>query len=282
MEYLFGIILAFASLITWAVSDVITKISLDHTSKWKVLFISQLFGGVIILILALLLGEISKLLSLGIYYLIFLGVLNLFGMYTFYKAMKKKGVALTTPIIYSWAFLAVILGVIFYNESLTFLQALSILLIILGIFLVTNKGSKHIFFDKTFFFAIASMIIWGVFYFLLKIPNLIFGAIIVTASIKLFTSFSSIPILLKKKINLFETKHKIMLFIMLVGFLDAFGFLAFNYAVNYAPVSIVAPICSATPALGVLLGVLLLKENILKKQYIGIAVVLAGLVLISI
>ncbi|GAG01545.1 unnamed protein product, partial [marine sediment metagenome] len=58
MSFVIGIILAFVSMVLWGVSDLITKISLDKESKWKVLFVSQLFGGLLVLLIAVFLGHI--------------------------------------------------------------------------------------------------------------------------------------------------------------------------------------------------------------------------------
>ena len=196
--------------------------------------------------------------------------------------MKEKGVALTSPIVHAWALITVILGVVFYNEVLSSIHWLAIVLIISGIFMITLKKTQEITFDSSFIYAILSMLIWGVFFFLLKIPNLIFGALIVTASIKLLTSFLYIPILIKKKIHLFQIQHKILFYIFIMGLLDSVGFLAFNFALNYSPVAIVSAISSAVPVVSVFLGVLILKEELVKKQSFGIIATIIGLILISI
>ena len=277
-----GIVLAFINVILWGVSDIITKASLDRESKWKVLFIGQFFGGLLVFIIAILLGDVKNLLSSEVSYLILLALLNLVGVYAFYEAFQKKGVALTSPIIYSYVIITVILGVIFYSETVNTIQSLAIILILGGIFIVMSKKTERIAFDKFFMFAILSMVIWGVLYFLLKVPNLIFGAILVTSSIKLFTSFFSIPVLVTKKIKIFKLENKVLPYMLLIGVLDAMGFLAFNSALNFSPVSIVTAISSAAPILSVSLGVIILKESLTRKQTIGIATAILGLILISI
>lgn len=282
MDFLFGIILAFASMILWGFSDLVTKASLDKTSKWKVLFFGQFFGGLLVLIIVLFFADLKILASSGISYLFLLGLINVAGIYAYYKSMKKKGVALTSPIANSWVFVTVILGLIFYNEVVSGLQWLAIILIVGGVFAITFRKTQKISFDSSFLFAILSMIIWGVFFFLLKVPNIIFGAIIVTASIKLLTSFFSVPILIKKKIKMFQTEHKIWFYMILIGILDSVGFLAFNFALHYSPVSIVSAIGSAVPVVSVLLGVIILKEELTKKQRLGIITAIIGLIIISI
>jgi len=277
-----GIVLAFVTVILWGFSDIITKASLDRESKWKVLFIGQFLGGSLVFIIAILLGDVKNLLSSEVSYLILLALLNLVGVYAFYEAFQKKGVALTSPIIYSYVIITVLLGIIFYSETVNTIQSLAIVFILSGIFIIMSKKTEHITFDRSFMFAILSMVIWGVLYFLLKIPNLIFGAILVTSSIKLLTSFFSIPVLVAKKIRIFKTENKVLFYMILIGILDSMGFLAFNFALNFSPVSIVTAISSAVPVLSVLLGVIILKESLTRKQTIGIVTAILGLILISV
>ncbi|MFH1439769.1 MAG: DMT family transporter [Candidatus Woesearchaeota archaeon] len=281
MIALIGIMLALTCLVLWGVSDLITKISLDHESKWKVLFISQLSGGLLVLTLAFFFADLKQLFSIAVIYLFVLGFMNLCGTYTFYKAIKIKGIALTTPIMNSWVLVSIILGLIFYNESMSIFQGVAVLLIIGGIYLITTNSDKLVF-DKSFVYPILSILIFGIFYFSLKVPNLIFGAVIVTSMIKILTSLFSIPILIKKRIKITFIKQKILFYVILIGFLDALGFLAFNSSLKLAPVSLIAPIVSAAPALSVVLGILFLKEHISKRQASGIIITIIGLIIIAI
>ena len=275
-----GITLAFISLITWSISDIIVKLALNKSSWWKVLFYTQLAGGSLMLIIASFTTELNQIFTgLGLL-LILLGLIDMIGFLTMYKSIHSKGVSLTAPIINSWAIVSVTLSMIFYGERISFLQLIAILCIIFGIFIVTLKKEKF-HFDKTFTIALISMLTWGVFFFLLKIPNLVFNAILVTAAVKLLTLPFSLPLIFKKKINLLKTKTSVLLIIILAGILDAAGFLAFNSALKISPVSLISPIIAAAPVLIAIMGVFFLKEKISKRQTIGIIITVLGLITIS-
>ena len=157
MALLIGVLLAFTTLILWGLSDLITKISLTKDRKWKVLLLSQFFGGLVVLVYGLIIGEdFTKILRLELFYLILIGLLNTFGMATFYKSMKMKGIALTSPITNSWPIVTIILGIIFYHESVSFLQGIAVILIIGGIITMGLKEGKKISFDTTLVYAIIS------------------------------------------------------------------------------------------------------------------------------
>lgn len=282
MDNLLPILLAFASMFLWGFSDLLTKLSLDKDSKWKVIFFGQLLGGLIIFVIALFRTDISLLLNDYSYLLVILALLNVLGMYTFYRSIELDGISIASPMVNSWVLLTVILGVIFYNEFVNAFQVFAIVLIIIGIFAISSKNGIHLKFNRFFVFPILSMILWAIFFFLLKIPNLIFGALIVTFSVKILTSLFSIPILVKEKVNLVVTRKKVFLMILLLGLFDCLGFLAFNYAIGLGKVSLVSAIASAVPLISVTLGVFVLKEVLTKKQKLGVFVTIVGLILVSI
>ena len=275
-----GIILAFVAMISWGLSDLVTKLSLDRESKWKVLFLGQLIGGLLVFGVALFFADLSVLASKGISYLFILGFINLAAMYTYYKSMQEKGIALTSPIVNSWALVTIILGLVFYKEMLGSLQWLAVVFIMGGVFAVMFKGKAK--FDGSLIYAVISMVLWGVFFFLLKEPNLIFGALLVASLVKLITVFFSIPILVRKKVNIFKTESRILFFIILIAITDGVGFSVFNFALKYAPVSIASLIISAVPIIGVGFGVMIFKEKLSFRQKIAIVTVIIGLILVSI
>ena len=275
----FGVPLALLGVVFWALADQVTKFSLDRASKWRVLFLSQLFGGGIILAVTMLLGEADKWLEI-LPWLIGLGLVNFIGMLTFYEAIKAKGVALTASITNAYPFITVVLGFLIYKEPVSLHQIIAILLILAGMFTITLKNGKRLF-DRSFLIALVSMAVWGVLFFILKIPVSIAGALLVTAGLKLATPVASLPVLFLKKISPIETKHKLLALIAAVGVLDSLGLLAYTFAIKDAPVSTIAPIVAAVPALSVILAVVFLKERLSLHQTVGILAAMAGIFLIS-
>ncbi|MFH1770844.1 MAG: DMT family transporter [archaeon] len=281
MAVLQGVLFGFLALILWGGADILTRILINKISKRKMLFFAQLFSGLSILIIALILGEIKSLLVFAVVYLIILSLVNLVGTLTMYKAIQNKGLALSTPIVNAYAFITVILGIIFYGESVTFLQVFAIAMIIGGILVLSMKKGVKIHFDSSFIFAFFSMLMWGFFFFMIKVPTLIFGAVFTILMIKAFTTLFTFPISLEKKVRLFDTKPKYLLLVILMGILEGFAFMAFSYGVAIAPVSIVTPISSAVPVLSVFSGVLLFKEKLTRKQVFGIAIAILGMIVIA-
>jgi drug/metabolite transporter (DMT)-like permease len=275
-----GVLLGFAAMISWSLSDIVTKVSLDRASKWRVIFWGQLFGGLLLLLVGFFTGSITNIFTNGLIYLLLLGFIDFSAFYGYYKAVQKKGISLITPIINSWPLVAIALGVIVYGEHVRAVQWIAAGLVLGGmVFTTTEKSSENNRIDSSFYFAFVAMLLWGVFFFLVKIPILIFGAVMTTMMIKFLTGFFAWPVVAHKKME--KTPWKVMTFIALVGILDGLGFLAFNGALTVESVSIVSPIIAAVPVLTVILGITFLKEKVTKRQVKGIVVTLIGLLLIA-
>ena len=277
----FAVVFALVSVFLWGICDLVTKYSLDHDSKWRVIFLGQIFGGLIVLCAAVFFGEAGKWLEF-LPWIIALGAINLVGMLTFYSAMKAKGVALTSSVVNAYPFITLGLGLFFFGEKVAIHQILASALILTGVLAITFKKGQKIRFDKSFLFALASMAVWGVLFFLLKIPVSIAGALLITAGLKIATPIASLPVFFIKKISLFEKKTRLMLLIALVGLLDSLALLGYNLAIKDAPVALIAPIAGAVPAVSVILAVLILKEKISIRQTLGVLAIITGIAILTV
>ena len=65
------------------------------------------------------------------------------------------------------------------------------------------------------------------------------------------------------------------------AFFGALGFMAYNFGIQMGNVSIVAAIGSANPLVAAIYGKLVYKEKLKNQQYIAIAVVILGIILMS-
>lgn len=277
-----GLLFALTSLLSFSFSELVTKLALNHNSKWKVLFLAQLFGGAVILVLTFLSGEWIKISASGWWWLLGLACANFLGMFTYYKAMEAKGVALTSSIANSWAIIPIVLGIMVYGEKISWIQWISIAFILVGVVTIIFKKGEHFSVDRYLLFAVISMMIWGLYFFVVKVPLLLMGAFVVASVSKIITSSLTVPVIISKKINVMNTTQKALWFILLVGFLDGVGFLTYNFAILNSPISLVAPIITAVPVISVMLGVFVLKEKLTSLQKMGIGAALVGLILITV
>lgn len=275
--------MAVGALAAYGSSDLMVKHALSKRPIWTVIFFSQLLGSIIILLLGLAIGEISHIPLESWTWILALGSLNIIGMFFFYGAILSKGVALTLPIIYSWTLPSTLLEIFFRHEYPSSLQILAICTILAGLFLVGVDFKSTRWVGKGTLFALASMLTWGLFYFLLGGPAEQYGEWWLSSGIKAVTAIFSIFFLFTQKSRLsFSGSSSIFLIIALIGTLDALGLVSVSGALQFTSVAVTAGIISTAPALIALFGVVIYKEKINLLQSLGICATVIGLVLLVI
>jgi drug/metabolite transporter (DMT)-like permease len=196
--------------------------------------------------------------------------------------MDEREMALASPICNSWGIVTIILGVLFLGEAVNPLQWAAILLIMGGVFAISLRKGAKLKFDISIGHAVISMLFWGMFFFLLKLPGEVVGTAFIIAIAKFLTAILILPLLARRGISIRGTALSSIALISLMGALDAGGFLAYLLAINELPLYVVAPIASAVPVLGVLLGVLVLGERPGGVQALGIVCAIAGTIILAI
>lgn len=275
-----GPLFAFITLGTWSLSDLIVKYALSRQSIWFISFWGQILGGVIILILGLLTGQIQSISLASLPWIALFSVINIVGMFLFYKSVQSKGVALSLPIVYSWSILSVALSVIFLSEFPTLLQTLGIGAVLLGIFFVAIEPGNRRLVDRGTLAAFGSMLCWGIFYFLMREPTELYGEWWIGGMLKIGSGILSLPFLLKERARRNKKSMRLLWVMAIIGLLDALGLIALTSGLQISSVAVMTGIPSTTPVVVALFGVLLFKEKVNLRQAIGIGATGIGLVLL--
>ena len=286
MGLLAGIIFGLIAMVSWGLSNGISQVPIRRIGSGKTIFYRNIFTSSLLLLgLLLFLGDATF--SLPFIALTFgLSLLAYIPLVTFFKALQVGKVGVIAPIANSGVIFTIIFSMIFFKETLTQLQGLSIALIIIGIILI-SINFKDI--RKSHLFALASGIplalissfLWGLVFFLFKIPVVILGPILTSFIIEFgILIFSSANLKISRRS--FQLREKSMLpYLFAVGLFGALALLSFNLGIRTAPVSIVAPLAFANPLVATLYGGIIYKEKLTFQQYFAILVILAGIVLIS-
>jgi drug/metabolite transporter (DMT)-like permease len=191
-----------------------------------------------------------------------------------------------SPISASWSVITTVLAVFLFQETLTLLQIAGIITVFIGIFCASTnfaelKKSIHLGRSSGVSDGLISMVAWGITYTLLRPIALSFGPIIAL----LFLRITAITILFSytkiSKTRISFPTRLIFIFIAAAGLLDLLGFVAFNFSISTAFLSIVGPVAATYPAVTVVLAYFFLKEKIVSNQKIGVIAIIAGLALIS-
>ena len=224
-------------------------------------------------------------------YLIFLlpaGFLFLVGTLAFYKGLTEGQVSLVSPIGASWAMITVVLSVVFFKEVLQTNQIIAIILIITGIILVSVNLKELLKIKRLTLLGgikegLIAMLAWGISLFLMVPVSKALSWFLPVFALKLFgLLFLVIYTMFSKKSLKIDLQIPLLILLFLIGFLDIIAFFAYSFGVEREYASIVAPVAASFPLVTIILARIFLKEKIVFNQALGIAGVIAGLILISI
>ena len=224
-------------------------------------------------------------------YLIFLlpaGFLFLVGTLAFYKGLTEGQVSLVSPIGASWAMITVVLSVVFFKEVLQTNQIIAIILIISGIILVSVNLKELLKIKRLTLLGgikegLIAMLAWGISLFLMVPVSKALSWFLPVFALKLFgLLFLVIYTMFSKKSLKIDLQIPLLILLFLIGFLDIIAFFAYSFGVEREYASIVAPVAASFPLVTIILARIFLKEKIVFNQALGIAGVIAGLILISI
>lgn len=278
-----------ATMSLWGVAIFLAVIANRKLENVIVLFWMQLFGfllGIFYFFSTLNSFDLVPVLQY-LPQLIAIALLQIGAYLSFYRGLAKGQVSMVSSIGASWGLLAAILGVVFLKEVLKTNQLIAIIFIALGIVLVSinlkelisNKKLKLLVGVKE---GLMAMVCWGVALFLLASLTKVLGWFLPAFLFRLFLLiFLSVFIFFSKK-KFVPGKIKFPWgLLLLIGIFDMGAFFTFSLGTSGSLASIVAPIGSAYALVTIILAKIFLKEKIKTNQYVGIAGIIFGLILIS-
>lgn len=216
--------------------------------------------------------------------LVLTGVVSVSGILAFTKGLQVGHVSLVVTVASAWGAVTAVLGVLLLGESMTWLQAAFIALIVLGTVLAA-LGSRSAARRKAgglgIGYAAIALSSWGAYYFflgfLVKALNWFSVTLFVTAITVLFLAAYGAVTKKPMKANMGSLGP-----LLAMGAFNVIVLFAYNIGVTVSYASIVAPISAASPLVTIILAYVLLRERLAPNQKIGVAMVLLGIVLLAV
>lgn len=286
MELTSGIIYGLIAMLAYGLSNAIVKIPAKNVGSVKTIFYRNVITVPMLFIIFLLFLPLS---TLSIQFIFIAFMISLFGylpLFSFFKALGMGKVGIVTPIANSSVVFTILLSILFFHESLSTVQFFSIGMIVSGIILISLdfndlKKSELFNISSGIPYALVSTLMWGVLYFLLKIPVSVLGPILSSFILEFSTLiFSGVHLKLAKASFSVPGKYNLK-YIFFMAITGAIGTLSFNYGINVAEVSIVAALTFANPLISTIYARLVYKEELCIMQYVAIALMISGIFSIS-
>lgn len=277
------------AMLGWGFGDFIAKTIIDKIGKYSAIAFIQFTTLIFYIPFLFFYSEIP---SLSVTFFVQISIFSLFDFiawFALYKAFEEGKLSIVNPISSSYAILATIISGLFFGEIFTSLKIVAISIVLLGILLTAidlkelKNGLQLSDLSKGVPFAIMAFTIYG-FYIPFWDKFIDGNGWMVTSFIgRLITLIFTITYMLTKKhsINNPFKLGKYMYVLLIAGMLQAVAATGFNWGVNASSqTSITAAVSSSYALVVVLLAYIFLKERISISQYLGVLLIIIGIILI--
>ena len=277
---LIAVLYGLAGAVGWGVSNFFAAKASRSESAVVTVFNSQLLlfllMGVIVLVSSGKINfELDTFFVLACTYLSFT-----IGLILSYKAFAIGPVSITSPIAGSYALVTVLTSTLLFGEVLNESQWIGIIILFIGLILASYKGNSRLMNSNAtgIYLAFAALILIGI-----GISGFVYAikeiGWVTTVLLGYFfpTFWTGLYLLFKRDFKYLKfNRHVIFLTIF-----QLMGTIAVSIGVERTISAIVVPVSSVSPILTAILGLIIFKEKIASNNYIGILVIAASLVLLS-
>ena len=298
-----GILLGLAAAASWGSADFLAQFSARRIGAFRTLFFMQVVGflsGVLYVVSTSTgrgLGGVVADLTAHWQLTIFMGGASGMSMLAFYSALERGAVSIVAPIASSYPALTVLLAYA-SGERLSPVRLAGVALALGGVVLASFAQASSSDAAGTspenspapsagrlapgVLLAIICALGFGVTYWALgfyAIPA--WGAVNTVLIQRLSTVVWLAAAVAPLRRNLAPPSGNGWLLILVVGFLDAFGFLLSNHGFERDQVGVITVLGSLFGAVTLLLAFIFLGERLARRQWFGVGFIFAGILLIN-
>ncbi|MGB0036560.1 MAG: DMT family transporter [Candidatus Acidiferrales bacterium] len=292
-----GVILGLIGAVCWGVADFAARFASRRVGAYRTLFYMQFFGFIVLTAYLFSLGGISRGVAPGWHpwaLAVVAGLLNMTASLSLYYSFQIGVMTIVAPVSSSYPALTVMLALL-SGERLPPVRAAGLVVTLLGVILAatsftshsadSTEGSKtphraHL--SKGVGWAIFAAIIFGVLFWFLGFHVVPLVGSTVSVWVIRLTSFSTLLLAAapaRQTIRL--PRGSVWWLLAAVGFMDTAAFVANNAGLHTGQISIVSVLASLYGAVTVLLSWIFLRERLERSQWLGIVLIFAGIVLVS-
>jgi drug/metabolite transporter (DMT)-like permease len=292
-----GILLGLTAALCWGVSDFVARFASRRIGAYRALLFMQIVGFVALSAYLAATGGLSRSCGAGWHpwELAFsVGILNVLGSLALYYSFEVGVLTVVAPISSSYPAITVVLSVL-SGERIRALNAAGLGLTLVGLILAaasfptgptavgaSQQKTPHVWLSKGVGWSLVSMVAFGIMFWFLGFyvlpvldPALSVWAIrISTASMLLLAARPS-----RQSLRL--PRGSVWWLLLAMGLMDTTAYVANNAGLQAGPVSILTVVASLYGAVTVLLSSLFLRERLARTQWLGVALIFAGIVLVS-
>ncbi len=281
--------LAFSVALFWGLSGIFAKYSTSRLGVARVALLIAIVEGALYIVAYAFLREPHEFTLEEVAIATASCVIGISGYLCFFESILDGQVAIAGTISAGYPALTVIGAMLFLSESLSGIQGIGVVMIIVGVIALSyepDPNSRSAISRRSMMFAGCAFFAWGAWSLSSKVaidmigPGNIFAFYIVSS----FTA----PVLYAWLRTMWPAgrvpempSRKAWSFGAIALALNVFGAFAYTYALDSGYASLVVPISSAYPIITAMLAMALLKERVNVVQAVALVGVVVGLVMIG-
>lgn len=282
-----GVAFGLGAALLWGVADYCAAMASRRTGAFRVVLGFHLLATPVLAVAVLATGALDDVGWAQLGPLIGIGALGALSYLTFYKALEIGPISIVSPIVSGYAAVSLVLAVLILDESLSGGRIAAVVVVMLGVLLASSdlRQIAHVERRQTvgLVLAVATNFAIGGFVF----GNAYYATEVGwLAPIFLSRAFATVFLLVASTRDgswrFPQRGPKLIGLIAIVAVVDTGGYVAFNLGAERADTSIVSAASAPYALIPILAGVCLLNERPAPIQWLGIAGVVGGVVLLGI
>jgi len=279
-----GILFALLALVSWGLGDFLIQRSTRRFGDWQTLFFITAAG--VIFTFPIIAGDLAGLSWSQIILLSFSSLVILIAALLDFEALKIGKISVIEPIYAFEILITTVVAAVFIQELLTFWQLATLILLIVGIFLVAAKNLsklKKISLEKGVWLAIAATVNMGLVNFLFGLSGRQTSPVMINWFISAVIAIACIIYLSAKKNwgDVGKNLRRQYPLILAVSFFDNLAWIAFAFSALFLPLAIATGISESYIALAALLGIIFNHERLKRHQWLGFIIVVGAAIMLA-
>jgi drug/metabolite transporter (DMT)-like permease len=287
------VIYGLAAALGWGLSDLWAAISGRRIGSGRTVVVAQVTAAIVVSLLVLVVRPDLSGIPTVAPWLVPNAFLGAAAFATLYKGLQLGPIAVVSPVLASYAVVPVLLSVVLLGETLGGVEVAGVVVTIAGAALTSTDPTALRAGTRTkpagLSWAIASTLLFGVATYVMGwsakeagfLPSLWFGRLTMTSVFLV----AALVLWLRSRAAGRTRDHvpwSMLRLAVMVGVVELVGTISYARGAEVGLVSIVTAASATYPLIPVLGGVVLLHERPVPTQYLGIAMVIGGLVLLGV
>jgi drug/metabolite transporter (DMT)-like permease len=283
-----GILLGLTAALSWGLADYFATLASRRTGAVRVVLGFHLAAMVLLSGLLLVTGEgLADVSDADLAWLAGVGVLGGLSYLAFYRALAIGPISIVSPIVSAYAAVTVVCAVLIGGERLGGGETAAIVVVMLGVLLASSDLAQLRALERIallgLLLALATAVLIGVFVYGVAYFSADYGWLVPIFLARGFATLFVVAVSLRGGEWRFPDRSpRLLATIALIAAVDTLGYVAFNVGVRHADTSVVATAAAPYSVVPIVAGVVLLHERPRAAQWAGVALVIAGLVLLGV